>query len=88
MRWFNYWYNQALVTRDTRTRTDWSWTKRFGAVLGPDRAKAKQNGKFRTGPGPIIIGNLRLDQDQQDLDQLAVRRSLGKTLDLPSRLGK
>ena len=29
------------LTRDPRTRTDWSRTKRFGPVLGPDRTRTK-----------------------------------------------
>ena len=46
-------------TRDPRTRTDWSRTKRFGPVLGPDRTRTKNFWEIqdRTGPGPNILRN-------------------------------
>ena len=41
-------------TRDPRTKTNWSRTKRFGPVLGPNRARTGKYGEIpdRLGPGP------------------------------------
>ena len=63
------------MSRDPRTRTDWSSTKHFGPVLGPDRtttnkiwknlnwAKKKLEISDRSGPGQTILRKSRIKSD-------------------------